>query len=52
MGVVGPPMRTVLMPGINTVRMGGPTTPMTKDYRLDRATGLIENGVVTRITCG
>jgi hypothetical protein len=40
------------MPGINTVRMGGPTTPMTKDYRLDRATGLIENGVVTRITCG
>ena len=40
------------MPGISTVRMGGPTTPMTKDYRLDRATGLIENGVVTRITCG
>ena len=40
------------MPGINTVRMGGPTTPMTKDYRLDRATGLIENGLVTRITCG
>ena len=40
------------MPGISTVRMGGPTTPMTKDYRLDRATGLIQNGVVTRITCG
>jgi len=40
------------MPGISTVRMGGPTTPMTKDYRTDRATGLIENGVVTRITCG
>jgi len=40
------------MPGINTVRMGGPTTPMTKDYRMDRATGLIEGGVVTRITCG
>lgn len=40
------------MPGISTVRMGGPTTPMTKDYRIDRATGLIENGVVTRITCG
>jgi hypothetical protein len=32
--------------------MGGPTTPMTHDYRTDRATGLIENGVVTRITCG
>ena len=40
------------MPGISTVRMGGPTTPMTHDYRTDRATGLIENGVVTRITCG
>ncbi|MCA3349529.1 MAG: hypothetical protein INF97_02945 [Roseomonas sp.] len=40
------------MPGISTVRMGGPTTPMTKDYRIDRASGLIENGVVTRITCG
>ena len=39
------------MPGISTVRMGGPTTPMTKDYRIDRATGLIENGVVTQITC-
>ena len=40
------------MPGISTVRMGGPTTPITKDYRTDRATGLIEGGVVTRITCG
>lgn len=40
------------MPGINTVRMGGPNTPMTRDYRMDRATVLIENGVVTQITCG
>ena len=40
------------MPGIATVRMGGPNTPMTRDYRMDRATVLIENGVVTRITCG
>lgn len=40
------------MPGITTVRMGGPTTPMTRDYRIDRATVLIENGVVTQITCG
>ena len=40
------------MPGINTVRMGGPTTPMTRDYRIDRASVLIENGVVTQITCG
>jgi hypothetical protein len=40
------------MPGINTVRMGGPNTPMTRDYRIDRASVLIENGVVTQITCG
>jgi hypothetical protein len=40
------------MPGITTVRMGGPNTPMTRDYRMDRATVLIENGVVTRIICG
>ena len=40
------------MPGITTVRMGGPNTPMTRDYRMDRATVLIENGVVTQITCG
>ena len=40
------------MPGVNTVRMGGPTTPMTRDYRIDRASMLIENGVVTQITCG
>jgi hypothetical protein len=32
--------------------MGGPNTPMTRDYRMDRATVLIENGVVTQITCG
>jgi len=40
------------MPGITTVRMGGPNTPMTRDYRMDRATVLIENGVVKQITCG
>jgi hypothetical protein len=40
------------MPGISTVRMGGPNSPMTRDYRIDRATVLIENGVVTQITCG
>ena len=40
------------MPGITTVRMGGPNTPMTRDYRIDRATVLVENGVVTRIMCG
>jgi hypothetical protein len=25
---------------------------MTRDYRMDRATVLIENGVVKQITCG
>jgi hypothetical protein len=25
---------------------------MTRDYRIDRASVLIENGVVTQITCG
>ena len=40
------------MPGITAVRMGGPNTPMTRDYRIDRATVLVENGVVTRIMCG
>jgi hypothetical protein len=40
------------MPGINTVRMGGPNTPMTRDYRIDRASVLIENGVAAQITCG
>ena len=40
------------MPGISTVRMGGPNPPMTRDYRIDRASVLIENGVVTQITCG
>jgi hypothetical protein len=40
------------MPGITTVRMGGLNTPMTRDYRMDRATVLIENGVVKQITCG
>jgi hypothetical protein len=40
------------MPGITTVRMGGPNTPMTRDYRIDRASVLIENGVAARITCG
>jgi hypothetical protein len=40
------------MPGITTVRMGGPNTPMTRDYRIDRASVLIENGVAAQITCG
>ena len=40
------------MPGIRTIRSGGPDTPMTRDFRPDRASILVENGVVTRISCG
>lgn len=40
------------MPGIRTIRVGAPGTPMTQDYRADRATVLVEGGVVRRITCG
>ena len=40
------------MPGITTVRVGGPTTPMTRDYRPDRATVLVVDGVVRSISCG
>jgi hypothetical protein len=40
------------LPGISTVRSGGPNDPMTLDYRLDRATVLIQFDVATRITCG
>ena len=47
-------VRTALLalPGISTVRSGGPDTPMTLDYRLDRVTVLVEFNVATRITCG
>ncbi|MCA3280189.1 MAG: hypothetical protein ING10_13050 [Roseomonas sp.] len=47
-----PPPALQAMPGVTTVRMSGPNTPMTRDYRIDRATALIEYGVVTRIMCG
>lgn len=40
------------MPGIRSIRHGGPTTPMTRDFRPDRATILVEEGKVRRITCG
>lgn len=47
-------VRTALgaMVGIRTIRAGGPNTPMTRDYRQDRATLLVENAVVSRIDCG
>ena len=40
------------MPGIVVVRVGGPNTPMTMDHRVDRATVLVVDGAVRRITCG
>jgi hypothetical protein len=40
------------MPGIRSIRVGGPNTPMTFDYRPDRATVLVEGGTVRRIACG
>ena len=40
------------MPGIRAIRSGGPNTPMTMDYREDRATLTIVSGRVTRIICG
>ena len=40
------------MPGIRTVRVGSPGTPMTRDYRPERATLLLRDGRVERITCG
>ncbi|MEN9498350.1 MAG: Peptidase inhibitor family [Pseudomonadota bacterium] len=40
------------LPGIKALRMGGPETPMTRDYRPDRVTVLIEDGKAARIICG
>jgi hypothetical protein len=40
------------MPGIGSVRAGGPGAPMTRDYRPDRATLVVSRGRVIRIMCG
>lgn len=40
------------MPGIQSVRVGAPNTPMTRDYRPDRATVIAEGDTVRSITCG
>lgn len=40
------------MPGIRTLRVAGPTTPMTRDYRPDRATLLLREGRVEKVFCG
>jgi hypothetical protein len=42
----------VKMGGILTIRSGGPGMPMTRDYRADRATLVVENGAVTSVVCG
>ena len=41
-----------VMPGIATLCIGGPNKPMTMDHRADRATILVVEGRVRRITCG
>jgi hypothetical protein len=40
------------MPGIRTVRVTGPTTPVTRDYRPERATLLLRGGRVEKVVCG
>jgi hypothetical protein len=40
------------MPGIRTVRVAGPGTPVTRDYRPERATLLLRDGKVERVMCG
>jgi len=55
--LIGQPLATVeaalrAMPGIATIRSGGPNAPMTMDYREDRATITHVDGRVTRIVCG
>ncbi len=40
------------MPGIRTIRTGAPDSPMTQDWRPDRATVIVAGGRVLRITCG
>lgn len=40
------------MPGIRSIRVGGPNTAFTFDYLPDRATVIVDGGAVRRITCG
>lgn len=40
------------MPGIRMVRVGAPGSPMTTDYRQERATLLVRDGRVVEIRCG
>src|SRR5688572_17721591 len=41
-----------VMPGIVFVRVVGPDSRVTMDHRPDRATVLVVDGTVRRITCG
>lgn len=40
------------MPGIRLVRVGAPGSPMTTDYRQERATVLVRDGRVVEVRCG
>jgi len=40
------------MPGIRAIRVGAPDSPMTQDWRSDRATVIVRDGRVVRVTCG
>lgn len=40
------------MRGIRVLRVAGPTTPMTRDYRPDRATLLLRDGRIEKVICG
>ncbi len=45
-------MALLAMPGIASVRYAGPGTPLTRDFRPDRATVMTREGRVERIECG
>lgn len=40
------------LPGIRAIRLLAPNQPATQDYRPDRVTGLLRDGVVERLSCG
>ncbi|MBU8545665.1 MULTISPECIES: hypothetical protein [Roseomonadaceae] len=40
------------MPGIRTIRLLAPNQPATRDYRVDRAGGVVQGGVVESLACG
>jgi len=40
------------MPGIRTVRIAGPASALSRDYRPERATVVLRDGRVERVICG